>query len=84
MSERDTINEIYECALLWQGDDDGQSNPVPSDWEKAYPLLLAAPDLLAALQGMVAMFDHYDPTSGQAEAFDKATAAIAKAQGEKQ
>lgn len=37
-------------------------------------------ELLAALRDMVAMFDHYDPTEGQSEAFDRATAIIAKAE----
>jgi len=39
-------------------------------------------ELLAALRGMVKLFDHYDPTEGQAAAFDKATDAIARAEGQ--
>lgn len=54
-----------------------------ADWEKARPIMMAAPDLLRALKGMLEVFADDTGDCEDMETVIAARAAIAKARGER-
>lgn len=57
--ERDTINEIYDCAVMWRSEDADNPDTPPAAWQKAYPLMMAAPDLLKIAIDILPECDDY-------------------------
>lgn len=84
-AEPSVYAEIIDCGLNWiQDDNDTAQRTIPEGWQHAIPVMLAAPDMLAALQWFLRMVDKHgigDSDNESEPGVNFARAAIARATG---